>query len=263
MSSRRQWFADITLARSLRYALLGQCAIAAAVLATDLLGQWPTGGASRRDLPQGPVSPGDQWREYDPATVSPSYVRRDPAPGVETPANMPSRLNFSVMETEDLGSLLLVTGQISEGDAEQFQTYLDSMDEVPAGVALNSPGGVVQEALALGRAIRRMEMDTAVLPGTICLSSCPYLLAGGIARRVSSAASVGMHQHYYNTPGYLPAFLAVEEIQHGQGRTMEYLIEMGVDPGVMVHSLNTPPEEIYVLLDQELSDTRLATEILD
>ncbi len=80
---------------------------------------------------------------------------------------------------------------------------------------------------------------------------------------MSGDAAVGMHQHYYDTPGYMPVFLAVEGIQHGQGQTLEYLIEMGIDPGLMLYSLNTPPNEIYLLVEDELLDTRLATEVIE
>ena len=44
---------------------------------------------------------------------------------------------------------------------------------------------------------------------------------------------------------------------------MEFLIEMGVEPSVMLHSLNTPPDEIYVLVEEELIESRLATETIE
>jgi hypothetical protein len=44
---------------------------------------------------------------------------------------------------------------------------------------------------------------------------------------------------------------------------MAHLIEMGVDPGVMVHGLTTPPEDIYVLVEEELVESRLATEVVE
>ncbi|WP_268921075.1 hypothetical protein [Sedimentimonas flavescens] len=44
---------------------------------------------------------------------------------------------------------------------------------------------------------------------------------------------------------------------------MRYLIEMGVDPGLMIHSLNTPPDDIYVLVEEQLLETKLATEITE
>jgi hypothetical protein len=64
-------------------------------------------------------------------------------------------------------------------------------------------------------------------------------------------------------PRYLPVYFAVEDIQQNQGRTMVHLIEMGVDPGLMVYSLATPPDEIYVLVEEELMASRLATRLLD
>ena len=44
---------------------------------------------------------------------------------------------------------------------------------------------------------------------------------------------------------------------------LEYLIEMGIEPSVMLFSLQTPPQEIYVLLEQELEDTKMATDLID
>ncbi len=44
---------------------------------------------------------------------------------------------------------------------------------------------------------------------------------------------------------------------------MEYLIEMGIDPGLMVYSLKTPPEEIYILIEDELLSSKLATAMIE
>ena len=44
---------------------------------------------------------------------------------------------------------------------------------------------------------------------------------------------------------------------------MGYLIEMGIDPGVMIHSLTTPPDDIYVLLASELLESGIATAMTD
>ena len=61
----------------------------------------------------------------------------------------------------------------------------------------------------------------------------------------------------------MPVFLAVENIQRGQGRTMAHLIEMGIDPGVMIHSLTTPPDDIYVLVEDELIASKMATQLIE
>ncbi|UYV38568.1 hypothetical protein N4R57_05795 [Rhodobacteraceae bacterium D3-12] len=101
------------------------------------------------------------------------------------------------------------------------------------------------------------------MEGGFCASACPYMLAGGSTRRVSRKGAVGLHQHYYEQPGYMPVMFAVENIQSGQGKTMEFLIDMGIDPALMVYSLKTPPEQIYVLVEGELLDTKIATEVVE
>jgi hypothetical protein len=184
-------------------------------------------------------------------------------PDIGLPADLPDRLEFETVDAGEFGEVLLINGAIEPGDAERFAAYLSSLDVPPETVALNSPGGVVSEALSIGRELRETGANTLMLPGMACLSSCPYVLAAGVERRVSSDAAVGLHQHYYEAPGYMPVFLAVEGIQHGQGRTLEYLIDMDIDPGLMLYSLNTKPEEIYLLVEEELLQTRLATEVID
>ncbi len=72
-----------------------------------------------------------------------------------------------------------------------------------------------------------------------------------------------MHQHYYEQPRMIPVVFAVEGIQKGQGETMQHLIEMGIDPALMLYSLNTPPDQIYALVSDELIQTRLATQMIE
>ena len=97
----------------------------------------------------------------------------------------------------------------------------------------------------------------------VCLSACPYILASGVERQVHKDAYVGVHQHSYGESTVLPAFLAIEDIQRGQGEVMEYLDAMGIDLRLMQHALATPPQEIYILIPEELERYALATEILD
>jgi hypothetical protein len=102
-----------------------------------------------------------------------------------------------------------------------------------------------------------------VFAGASCFSACPYILAGGTEREVSVNASVGVHQHYYGKNAYLPAFLAVSDVQAGQAEVMAHLNDMGIDPMLMAKALMTPPDDIYILMPQELTDFRLATTLMD
>lgn len=249
--------------KAMRFVLLGQIALAALLITTDVLSDLPGMLRSKTELPVTPVAPGDQRREYRTDRILPELVQTDGPLDLPVPSEFPNQLTFTEAEVTGWGDVLLLSGSIEDGDARRFANYLDGMRELPDLVALHSPGGLVHEALEIGRAVRAAELDTAVMSGAFCLSSCPYILAGGEERTVSLSGIVGMHQHYYEQPRYLPVAFAVEGIQFGQGETMEYLVEMGIDPSLMIYSLKTPPEQIYALVEDELSATRMATETIE
>jgi len=54
-------------------------------------------------------------------------------------------------------------------------------------VVLRSPGGSVQDALAMGRLIREKQFATEVEAGRYCASSCPLVFAGGAAGKLVCA----------------------------------------------------------------------------
>ncbi|WP_375281225.1 hypothetical protein [Pseudooctadecabacter sp.] len=208
-----------------------------------------------------PVNPGDQTRRYRPADMPLSPARDgNPARPFTSTGDMPDRLAF-----DRNGVFLTLTGRIAPGDADRFEDYLLAEDTAgrapPETLRLNSPGGSVSDALTIGQRLRDEGMATVMEAGDICLSACPYVLSAGVTRTVDDDAQVGVHQHFFDTNTILPAFLAVEDIQRGQGQVMTYLIDMGVDPEVMQHALVTPPDEIYVLLPQQLIDYALVTEV--
>lgn len=189
-----------------------------------------------------PVRPGDQRRVFRPNRDRPATA---PA---RDPGELPDRLVLS----QDTGTTWRLEGAIREGDAERMIEQLQRADPKPQRLILQSPGGSVSDALTLGRFLRGQELNTVMLAGEFCYSACPYLLAGGAGREIADSASIGVHQHYFGENSLLPAFVAVEDIQRGQGEVMAYLQEMGIDPLVMQHALTTPPDEIYILLPEEL-----------
>ena len=213
-----------------------------------------------RTIPTEPVAPGDQTRPYSPAGV-PS--RPDGAPGTGSPIRLPdalpTRLTFAVVETDEAGPVLLMSGEIDTRAAERFRGFLADADELPETVALHSPGGSVAAALEIGRMIRERGLNTLMSADAACLSACPYILAGGVERRVSALAWVGLHQSYFDQSVVIPAYFAVRTIQAGQAEVMAYLADMGVDPLIVVPALRTPPEDIYLLVEDELLSYRLAT----
>jgi len=234
------------VARVLTAALAFQVGIAALLVLGDMQQAsfaWPGFGPEAPRLTE-PVAPGDQRRRFRPDRDRPATrPARDPG-------DMPPRLVLTAMD----GVTYRLEGGIADGDSERIIKLLDEARPRPERIILQSPGGAVTEALALGRHLRAEGIETRMLSGEFCFSACPYILAGGAARDIPDEALVGVHQHYFGESTVLPASFAVEDIQAGQGEVMLYLDAMGIDPLVMHHALTTPPDEIYILLPTELRD---------
>ncbi|PZX16057.1 hypothetical protein LX81_02331 [Palleronia aestuarii] len=238
--------------------LVLQIGIGTLLVLGDISAGWQ-GFASRPRAPalEEPVRPGDQTRRYRPGDPPPA------SPGQPFPptGDLPPRLVVTEVERDGVPALRL-TGTIAPGDGERIAEELAprlAVEERPS-ILLQSPGGSVTDAIALGRFFREENVTTIVAMGDVCLSACPYLLAGGVTRHADEGATIGVHQHYFGENSVLPAFMAVEDIQRGQGLVMAYLEEMEIDLRLMQPALMTPPDEIYVLVAEELAEYGLVNE---
>ncbi|MFB9148902.1 COG3904 family protein [Roseovarius ramblicola] len=234
------------VARVLTGALAFQVGIAVLLVLGDMQHarfDWPGFGPKAPRLTE-PVGPGDQRRLFRPDRDRPATrPARDPG-------DLPPRLVLTAIE----GTTYRLEGTVAEGDGARVTRLLQEARPRPERLVLQSSGGSVGDALTLGRHLRAEGIDTRMLAGEYCFSACPYILVGGARRDIADDALVGVHQHYFGESTLLPASLAVEDIQAGQGAVMAYLDEMGIDPLVMRHALTTPPDEIYILLPRELRD---------
>ncbi|MEL7092957.1 MAG: hypothetical protein AAFN94_14590 [Pseudomonadota bacterium] len=231
------------VARVLMGILIFQIGLGMLLVIGDMQGlRLPSFGPTAPTLTE-PIRPGDQRRLFRPDRDRP---RTAPA---RDPGQLPERLVLS----QSGGTTYRLEGGIEPGDADRIAAQLTTSEPKPETLILQSPGGSVGDALALGRTIRAAGITTQMLAGEFCYSACPYLLVAGSSRIIDDDASVGVHQHYFGENTLLPAAFAVEDIQRGQGEVMQYLADMGIDPLVMTHALTTPPDQIYVLLPEELA----------
>lgn len=244
--------------RLLRAALVLQIGLAVLVVMVDLQRAGGTGFFPARAAPPMtvPVAPGDQTRRFNPRTLPDTRPKMHDMPRMQA---LPARLQFSDT-SEDGVATLQIEGRIAPGDSARFDAHLAQVAHMPDRITLHSPGGSVTDALEIGRRIRAEGATVSVIDGAACLSACPYMLAAGVTREVSPSGMVGVHQHYFDRNTLLPAFMAVESIQRGQGEVLDYLDEMGIDLRLMSHALKTPPESIYILLEEELSDLGMVTD---
>ena len=186
----------------------------------------------------------------------------DPAePERSQPAPQTALREPMIIELTNDGRLT-ATGAITPGTAERFASEVEKRGSYVKTVVLNSPGGSVQDALAMGKLIREKGFATEVPADAHCASSCPLVFAGGATRIAREGASIGVHQVFALTgPGQpgLGADGGMARAQQVSAECQRYLVDMGVDPRVWIHAMETPPERLFYFSPQELTDLKLAT----
>jgi YARHG domain len=89
-------------------------------------------------------------------------------------------------------TVVYVAGEIVEGDDVRFAAFLRAHPDT-AAVGLNSPGGAVVPALAIGRLIRRHHLDTSTGYEQLCASACALIWLAGENRIAWAKSSIGFH----------------------------------------------------------------------
>jgi hypothetical protein len=153
---------------------------------------------------------------------------------------------------------LVATGMIVPGTAQAFKVEIDKRGGYIKTVVLNSSGGSVQDAVAIGRLIREKKFSTTVENENLCASSCPLVFAGGVERRAGEKAAIGVHQVFSPTDN--PAANNMDQAQRISADCQKYLVEMGVDPRLWIHAMETPKDELYRLKPDELLSLKLTTQ---
>lgn len=200
-----------------------------------------------------PVLPAVERPDIDPD--SPAYR---PTERITTPESV---LSGPLELALGPGGTLYLIGMITSGSAEKLAAELEMRGDYIEAIALNSPGGSVEDALAMGRMIREAGFATRVETGNLCASSCPLLLASGTTRSADAGALVGVHQIYAapaDTASLAPA-QAMSDAQSVTARIVRHLTDMNIDTRLWVHALETPPNRLYYLTAEEMADYGLTS----
>jgi len=201
-------------------------------------------------------------------------------------------MNFIVRyetTTESCGAecrlLVVATGMITAETPRQFALFAKANDLTRATVVLNSEGGSVDGAIALGRAIRQFGLDTTV--GRVidlkeqqqdnsraelssdaeCNSMCAFVLIAGLHRSVLPQARVMVHGIWLGdrrkdaqSASYSAGDLAL--VQRDIGRLVQYTSEMDGSMELLELALRIPPwEPMHRLTGPEVRSLRIDTDV--
>jgi hypothetical protein len=174
-------------------------------------------------------------------------------------------------------------GYLTSDTPREFENFTQKHDVRGGVLVLDSDGGSVLGTIALGRAIRRLDMVTTVgkttplppsaqgerraklTPNANCESMCAFLLLAGSRRHVPPQANVLVHQIWLGKKrkNALDSSYSAEElnlVQRDIGRLAQYTIEMGGGIELLETALRVPPwEPLYTLSADEIRRMRLTT----
>ena len=180
--------------------------------------------------------------------------------------------------------LVSAAGAITADTPRHFLAFAQNHDLAGATLAIDSDGGSVLGAIALGRRIRNLKLATTVgrlvdlpangqgdqraelSPSADCESMCAFVLLGGVQRSVPTDARVMVHQIWLGDRREDPtaASYSAEDlvlVQRDIGRLAQYTAEMGASVDLLDLALRIPPwEPMHALTRDELKRTRLTTD---
>jgi hypothetical protein len=254
------WLSDNPDEALLRWIFRSVVTVTVAVLAVDLAGMqgWIVNRDSAMPAEVRQDVPTPNLPSLVPSILAPLLPGGDKRlmPMPQPDGALAKPMTFELMS----GGKLMASGTIAPGISESFAAEVERHGDYIKTVVLNSPGGSVTDALAMGRLIRERKFATEVETGKYCASSCPLVFAGGVERRAGERAAIGVHQvtTLSSATGIIPRD-DTSVVQNVSARCQRYLGDMGVSLQVWVHAMETPHDKLFVFKPDELKSLNLVT----
>jgi hypothetical protein len=179
------------------------------------------------------------------------------------------------------GGWVKAVGVVTADSPADFDQFARGRNLAGATVVLDSSGGSVNDAIALGRRWRSLGLLTTVgisvenhtpkgdqasiVPDAYCESMCVFLLLSGKTRYVPDGAHVRVHQIWMGDRADDPkaASYSAQDlmiVERDVGRLAKYTFDMGGGGDLLALSLSVPPwEDLHELSREELRLTNLVT----
>ena len=155
---------------------------------------------------------------------------------------------------DDLFFTLEIYEEITASDVQAVDRCIEELKDQGGHISsvINSPGGDVYSALAIGRLLRKNRLRLSVKAPDQCLSSCVLVLAGAVDR--SPYGSIGIHRPYSLMTGIIKFEAAQKRYQATRSDVENYLREMNIPTSLFVAMERIPPENMKYLSKEELNE---------
>jgi hypothetical protein len=137
-------------------------------------------------------------------------------------------------------TVLMVSGVIGPGAHRRFQAALYRAN--PTLVVLDSPGGVLGEAIMIAEEIRRRGLSTLVTANRSCASACAIVFLSGRVKYMGDGAAIGLHSASFADGRTDPEATEI---------MAAYLRQLGVPQSTLIRMARTAPSDIRWLTRTE------------
>lgn len=213
-------------------------------------------------------------------SASSAPVELAKAGGTLEARKLPMRFGWVACEP-NCGGWITAVGIVTADTPKDFDDFAGSRVLDGATLVLDSSGGSVNDAIALGRRWRKMRLMTTVgtsvqtptpagmrasiVPEAYCESMCVFLLLSGTTRYVPDGARVRVHQIWMGDRADDPRAASytaqdVTIIERDIGRLAKYTFDMGGTGDLLQLALGVAPwEDLHQMSRQELGEANLVT----
>jgi hypothetical protein len=178
------------------------------------------------------------------------------------PARVEGRAHCFAFEGKDHCSFTIwLNGEINSGAVNEIKDVLDRRrawigdKQVEHLFYIDSPGGDLAAAMAIGRMIRKERLTLLVSKGHECVSACVMVLAGAVHR--GTYGKIGIHRPFFDPPlGSEP--LTPDKVRSNYQTMLQelrgYLREMNVSERLADDMLAIDPADVRYLSINQLYD---------
>ncbi|CCE02924.1 hypothetical protein [Bradyrhizobium sp. STM 3809] len=190
-------------------------------------------------------------------------------------------------------SWIAAEGKIDGSAAARLRKFMKQIGERKLPIYFNSPGGNVEQALAMGNWLREKKASVRVgrtivrecgfeaqegdvctklklsgrelhgevwTRGSMCNSACPYIILGAPTRELAPDVTLAVHSPrvILNFTGGVPTHeMRVQALQRAMERAdkmvLDYINKLGADPGLLAAARSVPFESMRILTREEIA----------
>jgi ATP-dependent protease ClpP protease subunit len=178
------------------------------------------------------------------------------------PGKVKGRIDCQTFSPDCLVKDLALAGTIDDSMLARLTQLIDEFhrrsDPInqPSGhtqIKLNSAGGSVAAAIAIGRLLRANRMEAVLDNFSVCVSACVLVYAGAVAR-LGNLGQIGIHQPYLDIPAQakLDPRTAKNSYETMLRDVRAYLREMNVSEQLADEMLKVPSTSVrYLSADEQ------------